>query len=42
MLSNIRKITLIATLLLAGFALGACQTGFVSTIDDPTFRDNSD
>lgn len=42
MLSHRRRLALIGALLLAGFALGACQTGFFSAVDDRTFRDNSD
>lgn len=43
MLSCLRNLTLVGALLLAGFALGACQTGFLSVHDDPkVFRDNSD
>lgn len=42
MLHDFRQFALLGALLLAGFALNACQTGFLTVNDQRVFTENSD
>lgn len=42
MLHDFRQFAFLGALLIAGFALSACQTAFLSVNDERVFSENSD